>query len=89
MWRRAENFDRSHAILRTTSTHAAPAPDPRGEFFKVEIFCSRIFLGTLNTMVILLKLLLNVVWHFTLRKNNIFAPPTPPQGLGQISKPNE
>ena len=44
-----------------------PLGHPRGEFFNVQISSSRGFLGTLNTMVILLKVYFNVGGHFTLR----------------------
>ncbi len=83
----AEGFDMLHAILWSTLVPPPPWGTPRGEFFKVEILSSGGFLGTLNTIVILLKVYLNVGGHFTLRVKVVFCPLRRPRGWGKFLNP--
>ncbi len=77
----AKDFDMLHAILWSTFVPPPPGGTPGGEFFKVEILSSRGFFSTLNTMVLLLKVYLNVGGHFPLGEV-IFLPLHPAPGGG-------
>ncbi len=70
--------------------HPTPPPlTPGANFSKSQFWPVGGFLGTLNTMVIFSNLLINVVGHFTLRKNYIFAPHAAPGGGANFYNPQK